>query len=190
MTGRRAIAAVLAAAAAAGAAGCGGDDAPADDAGPLRPGRAPSAWTTYGGAREPFFVGNQVVVNAGDAPVTLRAVRLVGATPGLHVVRARAAGTRRRTGLIAGGPTRIYERQTDLRPLDGAQVPPKSPIGVEIIADLAAPGPGRYALRDLEVTYESGGRTHRMRTGSAFAICRGPRWAKRECPEVPVPAAR
>ncbi len=176
---------VVAVAAAALLAGCG--DGEEGDAA-LAPGRAASAWTTYGAAGQPVFGGNAVLVNRGDRDAVLTSVKLVGALPGTGLRAARAAGPKRESGLVAGGEVRRY-RQTDVHPLDGMRVPPRQPRGVEVLADLTTGREGRFGYRDLEVTYEVGGREHTVRTGSAFAICLGPRYdvGRTECPRIPVP---
>jgi hypothetical protein len=129
----------------------------------------------------PLAWGNAVYFNGDTRALRLRSARPIQLTPGLRVARVVVAGARRPSTV---GDERRWPPAgfTDsvLEPIDGFEVPPESRptgrAGVEVLFELVADRPGRYALRGVELTYQGAdGRRYRDVMPDAIGVCALPR---------------
>ncbi len=123
----------------------------------------------------PFGYGQTVAFNNGKRPAVLERISPVGATPGLRVL-----------GTYAGGPGRKYlyytsssrwpdrTRFSDLHPVVGFSVAPRSQRGVELVFKLVADRPGGYEFRRIAVDYRVGDTRHHVELRGP-AVCVIPR---------------
>jgi hypothetical protein len=173
--GRAAIAALLVAALGLAAIlwltlGRGGDPSP----GPLS---SPAASSIGIGrtAGQPFGFGLALAWNTGDRPAVLDRIAPVDPTPGLRVVATNAAGPKREYMFVASTQTWPSDEFTDLHPVRGFEVAPRSSPagerGVELVLALQADKPGRYEFKGVVVDYTVDGEQHRAIIRNGIGVC-------------------
>jgi hypothetical protein len=126
-------------------------------------------------AGEPFAFGLPVAWNAGDQPAVLERVEPVNPTPGLRVLTTRAAGPDRKYLAVPATPEWPSDMLTDLHPVRGFRVDPRSQPdgerGVELVLVLQAGKPGRYQFKAVAVTYTVDGKRHRSYIRNGIGVC-------------------
>jgi hypothetical protein len=129
-------------------------------------GRHPGSLWTY---------GNPVAWNTGETPAVLTRVWLVDPTPGLRVVDTRVAGPARKVQSVASDPKWPAGELTDLHPVEGFQVAPRSQPdgdrGVEFVFALRADRPGRFTARAVGIDYTVDGDEHRLYLSYGLGVC-------------------
>lgn len=129
-----------------------------------------------------FMYGIPVIYNDGDEPAVLERARFYRATPGLEIVKTLVAGPKRELNLVSSSrrwPAPKDFRPTDLRPLRGYRLAPRSEptgeFGVELVLVMRVRRPGRYITRGVQLDYRVGGDRHRRILPNGYAACAKPR---------------
>jgi hypothetical protein len=125
--------------------------------------------------REVWTHGNAIAWNTGEKPVVLTRIWLVNPTPGLRVLATRVAGPNRKLLFVASDPKWPADDLTDLHPVAGFQVAPRSQPagdrGVEFVFSLRSDKPGRYVSRAIGVDYTVDDDKHRLYLSYGLGVC-------------------
>jgi hypothetical protein len=129
-------------------------------------GRHPGTVWTY---------GHPIAYNTGDKVAVITRIWLVNPTPGLSVLTTRVAGPKRKLLFVASDPKWPAEDLTDLHPVEGFQVAPRSrpngDRGAEFVFSLRADRPGRYTARAVGIDYTVDGDEHRVYLSYGLGVC-------------------
>jgi hypothetical protein len=124
---------------------------------------------------EVWTYGLPLAYNTGEKPAVLTRIWLVDPTPGLRVLTTRVAGPDRKRLYVASDPKWPSDGITDLRPVDGFQVAPRSTPdgdrGVELVFAVRADKPGRFVARAVGVDYTVDGDQHRLYLSYGLGVC-------------------
>lgn len=166
-------------------------DRVAHDAGGGGPLRADPSRTIVGIAAVelglPVTMGQLVVVNTGDKPAILEAIRTAPLPEGLVLVGVVTAQDPGREAMTVGA-SRNYppgkEQVGRVRPLAGTMVPPEDPNlerGTAILMGFRLDRPGTARFEGVEVDYRVGSKPFTMRAKVGLVIC-GPPSVHPDCP--------
>lgn len=114
--------------------------------------------------------------NDGDEPVTLESARLINPTSGMQVVHTYASPPDRKKNGIAYSETWPSDEFSDLRPVAGLSVPPRSTPagekGVMIVFALKLPDrAGDFQHDGVEVAYRAGGKDYVTTIRTSMRVC-------------------
>jgi hypothetical protein len=123
-----------------------------------------------------FGYGLGLVYNHGDRPASLQRIRLIKAAPELEVLATRVGGPDRDLLGLTSSLTWPTDEFTDLRPVAGFTLAPKSQPqgerGAELIFGLRAPQrPGRYEAKAIAVEYTVDGTEHVFYLRAGIRVC-------------------
>lgn len=160
-------------------AGAGGAWVAIGRDGERSPGPLMSPEATSGGfgrtAGKPFGFGLAVAWNTGKRPAVLERIDPVDPTPGLRVLETWVAGADRESLAVAATREWPSSDFTDLRPVRGFEVAPRTDPagerGVELVFALQADRPGRYVIRGVAVEYTVDGERHRAIIRNGIGVC-------------------
>jgi hypothetical protein len=113
--------------------------------------------------------------NDGQTPVTLKSARLIDPTPGMEVVDTLVSPADRRKNGIAFSETWPSDEYSDLRPVAGTTLAPRSTPqgdrGVQFVFALRFPNLGDYQHGGVEVEYTADGKDYVMKIQTSMRIC-------------------
>ena len=119
--------------------------------------------------------GVPVAWNVGEKPVKIQQVRLIDPDPGMQVVEAHAAGSKRRVLYVASTERWPSKDFTDLHPVGGYVVAPRATPegdrGVEFVFALRFPKVGDVQHHGVEVRYTVDGDEQVAKLDTSLRIC-------------------
>ena len=167
---------------------------PEISAGPVK-GAEGSAISAQRKVGHPFSFGLAIALNTGRQPAVLDRISIVRPPSGLRLLDTRIAGSDRRFASVVTTPGWPSMQLTDLHPVRGYQLLPRSQPsgarGAELVFVLRADRPGRLGFWQVAVDYHAGDRRHHAVLNSGLQVCSRPKGAPylKSCPIVGEPPA-